>query len=302
MGVPLTYVYPWYLLCSLGHYIGLVSHRGTLVGVHPTIHCKSSWLKEHVRRWCFSGFWLIFLPKNMWKHKSIWRKRMFLKKLAGEFNPTKYRLCVFVEMGWRPFLLVGTKTRKISSVWHVWMIRTSELRRVSATKRTGERNKTEMQWVHYHKWMNGHCFMVTQTAGTEYVGMLLRKLTWLWKTHHLKMYFLLQIGIFQCRVSFQGCNFWGIWPLMVRFLFWGWCPISWPGRSFKFSCGKSIFKCIRSEPAINGVRVSCNSYKWRYELGNWGISPGIGTLNVRFRNYFWFDRWNISYIYVACFF
>ena len=49
LGVPLTYVYPWYLLCSLGilgdynpqiplyrAYIG-ISHRGTLVGVRPTI-------------------------------------------------------------------------------------------------------------------------------------------------------------------------------------------------------------------------------------------------------------------------
>ena len=30
------------------------------------------------------------------------------------------------------------------------------------------------------------------------------KLTWQWKIHHLKMYFLLKIGIFQCHVSFQG--------------------------------------------------------------------------------------------------
>ena len=49
-GVPLTYVYPWYLLCFLGilgdynpeiptsyrAYIG-ISHRGTLVGVHPIV-------------------------------------------------------------------------------------------------------------------------------------------------------------------------------------------------------------------------------------------------------------------------
>ena len=31
------------------------------------------------------------------------------------------------------------------------------------------------------------------------------KLTWQWKIHHLKMYFLLNIGICQCHVSFQGC-------------------------------------------------------------------------------------------------
>ena len=52
-GVPLTYVYPWHLLCSLGilgiithkhplyrAYIG-ISHRGTLVGLHPTIPWSS---------------------------------------------------------------------------------------------------------------------------------------------------------------------------------------------------------------------------------------------------------------------
>ena len=32
------------------------------------------------------------------------------------------------------------------------------------------------------------------------------KLTWQWKIHHLKMYFLLKMGIFRCYVSFQGCN------------------------------------------------------------------------------------------------
>ncbi len=31
-----------------------------------------------------------------------------------------------------------------------------------------------------------------------------RKLRWQWKIHHLKMYFLLKMGIFQCHVSFQG--------------------------------------------------------------------------------------------------
>ncbi len=27
-----------------------------------------------------------------------------------------------------------------------------------------------------------------------------------WNIHHLKMYFLLKIDIFQCHVSFQGCK------------------------------------------------------------------------------------------------
>ena len=31
-----------------------------------------------------------------------------------------------------------------------------------------------------------------------------KKLTWQWNIHHLKMYFLLNIGIFQCHVSFHG--------------------------------------------------------------------------------------------------
>ena len=33
-----------------------------------------------------------------------------------------------------------------------------------------------------------------------------RKLTWQWKMQHLKMCFLLKIGIFQCHVGFQGFN------------------------------------------------------------------------------------------------
>ena len=37
-----------------------------------------------------------------------------------------------------------------------------------------------------------------------------RKLTWQWKTQHLnlKMYFLLNMWILQCHVSFQGCSVW----------------------------------------------------------------------------------------------
>ena len=34
----------------------------------------------------------------------------------------------------------------------------------------------------------------------------LEKLTWHWKIHHLKMYFLLKMVIFQCHVSFQEGN------------------------------------------------------------------------------------------------
>ena len=42
-----------------------------------------------------------------------------------------------------------------------------------------------------------------------------RKPKWQWKIHHLKMYFLLKMGIFQCHVSFQGCNF-----HFVSWIFW----------------------------------------------------------------------------------
>ena len=39
-----------------------------------------------------------------------------------------------------------------------------------------------------------------------------RKLKWQWKIHHLKIYFLLNMGIFQCHVTFQGCIFhWNGW-------------------------------------------------------------------------------------------
>ena len=37
------------------------------------------------------------------------------------------------------------------------------------------------------------------------LNILPRKLTWQWKIHHLKMYSLLEMGISQCHVSFQGC-------------------------------------------------------------------------------------------------
>ena len=48
---------------------------------------------------------------------------------------------------------------------------------------------------------------VTWSLGFESNMFLLppRKLTWQWKLHHVKMYFLLKMGIFQCHVSFHGC-------------------------------------------------------------------------------------------------
>ena len=45
--------------------------------------------------------------------------------------------------------------------------------------------------------------MVIQTCHLN-VYIPFGTLTWQWKIHHLKMYFPLNIGIFQCHVSFQG--------------------------------------------------------------------------------------------------
>ena len=39
-----------------------------------------------------------------------------------------------------------------------------------------------------------------------------------WKIHHLKMYFLLNMGIFQCHVSFQGCP--TFYLLFLNFVKW----------------------------------------------------------------------------------
>ena len=44
------------------------------------------------------------------------------------------------------------------------------------------------------------------------------KLTWQWKTHYLKMYFLLKIGIFQCHVGFH-------WGSKKTHLYHFWCAI-----------------------------------------------------------------------------
>ena len=53
--------------------------------------------------------------------------------------------------------------------------------------------------------------LVSQRCGHHFQGRLNtinippRKRTWQWNIHHLKMYFLLNMGIFQCHLSFQGC-------------------------------------------------------------------------------------------------
>ena len=46
-------------------------------------------------------------------------------------------------------------------------------------------------------------FAVLDDANGTNRSLPLWKLTWQWKIHHLKMYFLLKIRIFQCHVSFQ---------------------------------------------------------------------------------------------------
>ena len=58
------------------------------------------------------------------------------------------------------------------------------------------------------------------------------KLTWQWKIHHQKMYFLLKIGIFRCHVSFQGCNQFSPkneWMLVAT---WCCCPPTFPLAAF----------------------------------------------------------------------
>ncbi len=66
------------------------------------------------------------------------------------------------------------------------------------------------------KWLPGGHPGIFETPGFL-LGVVIysppRKLAWQWKIHHLKLYFLLKMGMFQCHVSFQGrggylfCNF-----------------------------------------------------------------------------------------------
>ena len=73
-------------------------------------------------------------------------------------------------------------------------------------------------WVHQNAGQFGWsririvCGLSCGRDSAEWIGSVYlaplppRKLTWQWKIHHLKIYFLLNMGIFQCHVSFQGCT------------------------------------------------------------------------------------------------
>ncbi len=55
------------------------------------------------------------------------------------------------------------------------------------------------------RWDEGH-EKPSMRWGIRFPKLPPRKLTWQWKHNHLKMHFLLKIGIFQCHVRFQGCS------------------------------------------------------------------------------------------------
>ena len=69
-----------------------------------------------------------------------------------------------------------------------------------------------------------------------------RKLTWQWKIHHLKMYFLLNMGIFQCHVSFQGCR----WFLLQLIHFYNSLGEGW-WSALNLGRNKMLRKTRRSE-------------------------------------------------------
>ncbi len=61
-----------------------------------------------------------------------------------------------------------------------------------------------------------------QMRKSFFLWLLPQKLTGHWKTKHLKMYLLLNMVIFHCHVSFQGCTCWNprmlYWDLLLIFI------------------------------------------------------------------------------------
>ena len=87
-GVPLT-VYPWYLLCSTLGFLGIIthkyplyrayigiSHRDTLVGVHP----------------CLSPD-VFFVPARLQNHQESER---FAKRVGGTWGKSQVKTCGFL--------------------------------------------------------------------------------------------------------------------------------------------------------------------------------------------------------------
>ena len=73
--------------------------------------------------------------------------------------------------------------------------------------------KYEGTCTHHTKQVCGHMILTSvfwTTTCSAFASLILavppRKLTWQWKVHRLKMYFLLKMVIFQCNVSFWGVN------------------------------------------------------------------------------------------------
>ena len=131
-------------------------------------------------------------------------------------------------------------------------------------------------------------------SGAKCEALVPRKLTWQWNIHHLKMYFLVNMGIFQCHVSFQGCSFKvpfhgrmsPLWFLQIEFLnFWAlrfamqtvsqvfaisiWIPTEFLGAKFKGSslCNHldilDVQNWIPSNPEVSkskGIDIEINDF------------------------------------------
>ena len=94
------------------------------------------------------------------------------------------------------------------------------------------------------------------------------KPTWQWNIHHLKMCFQLKMGIFQCRVSFQGCTISrdAKWPTLtsprrICDSHWSICSI----HKFKLYCKNPTFFEFSAKFPTN--RVVAEQQKFENPMG-----------------------------------
>ena len=92
------------------------------------------------------------------------------------------------------------------------------------------------------------------------------KLTWQWKIHHLKMYLLLNMGIFQCHVSFQGCMFQGyvgvVFRIWIPFLFAQVCVTSKSGTVIFHSQPLNVWSIYLHLGNFYGFHVGKYTIHW----------------------------------------
>ena len=120
-------------------------------------------------------------------------------------------------------------------------------------------------------------------------GVYLRKLTWQWNIHHLKMDFLLKLGIFQCHVSFQGCML-QCWILSWIYCVWGFEAC----HPMMFTVKLCVISMLPAPKILRCIRFWVPHWPVRYTVRSSTVTAParpIETIPATFFTFTWWRVW-----------